>query len=224
MSGFVDINTDKINEEQKMDKNVLTEDLNAFKDAYKNIEEILKQTRRGNAKNKNDIIIKLNQNLMELYNSIDDVKKRIELWENRYGESERRYNDEREWMRNMLLPQYEALNKKLMESGGLSDEDIKKNTKIFQKLRSLGDTAKVLYGGKIKYKRTTRMERKKLMCPKNCCGVSVMKCRCPKSCKHCNCHEIRRLRKKVRTCKKKKRRKKRTKKKRKRRKKRTRRN
>ena len=81
-----------------------------------------------------------------------------------------------------------------------------------------------LYGGKRKYKRTTRMKRKKLMCPKKCCGVPVRKCRCPKSCKHCNCHEIRRLRKKVRTCKKKRRGRKRTKKKRKRRRKRTRRN
>lgn len=81
----------------------------------------------------------------------------------------------------------------------------------------------LLYGGKRKYKRTTRMKRKRLMCPKNCCGVPVTKCGCPKSCKHCNCHEIRRLRKKVRTCKKKRRRRKRTKKKRKRRRKRTRR-
>lgn len=71
-----------------------------------------------------------------------------------------------------------------------------------------------IYGGR---------KSRKLMCPKNCCGVPVTKCGCPKSCKHCNCHEIRRLRKKLRTCKKKRRRRKRTKKKRKRRRKKTRR-
>ena len=43
-------------------------------------------------------------------------------------------------------------------------------------------------------------KRKQLMCPKNCCGVPVMKCGCPKSCPHCNCHEIRRLRKLLKKC------------------------
>ena len=68
-----------------------------------------------------------------------------------------------------------------------------------------------VYGGRKKSKRNKTMGRKsrKLMCPKNCCGVSVSKCGCPKSCRHCNCHEIKRLRKKLRkkSCKKSKRKK-----------------
>lgn len=79
------------------------------------------------------------------------------------------------------------------------------------------------YGGRKKSKRNKRMGRKsrKLMCPKNCCGVSVTKCGCPKSCRHCNCHEIKRLRKKLRkkSCKKSKRKKRRKRKKTKRRRK-----
>ena len=43
--------------------------------------------------------------------------------------------------------------------------------------------------------RRSRKKRKKLMCPKNCCGVPVDKCGCPVSCPHCNCPEIKRLRK-----------------------------
>jgi hypothetical protein len=42
----------------------------------------------------------------------------------------------------------------------------------------------------------------KLMCPKSCCGVSVKKCSCPKSCAYCNCHEIKKLQSKLKTCKK----------------------
>jgi hypothetical protein len=45
-------------------------------------------------------------------------------------------------------------------------------------------------GGK---KKRTR-KKNKLMCPKNCCGLPVLKCGCPESCKHCNCQEIKRLR------------------------------
>lgn len=64
-------------------------------------------------------------------------------------------------------------------------------------------------------------KRKKLMCPKNCCGLPVQKCGCPVSCKHCNCHEIKKLRKKLsRRRKKKKTRRKRKKTRRKRKKKR----
>jgi len=42
-------------------------------------------------------------------------------------------------------------------------------------------------------KKKTR-KKKGLMCAKACCGAPVMKCGCPKSCPHCNCHEIQRLR------------------------------
>lgn len=53
-------------------------------------------------------------------------------------------------------------------------------------------------------KRITRKRtRKSLMCPKNCCGAPVAKCGCKKSCPHCNCHEIKRLRKIVKTLKRK---------------------
>ena len=103
------------------------------------------------------------------------------------------------------------------------DDEFMVHTRFGDPKKRTKPQQEIIYGGKRKYKRTTRMKRKKLMCPKNCCGVPVIKCGCPKSCKHCNCHEIRRLRKKVRTCKKKRRRRKRTKKKRKRRRKRTRR-
>ena len=224
MSGFIAVNTDEISKDQEKDIKELEEEKRGYQDAYNNIEKILKQTRDGNAKNKNDMIIKLNQHLMELYYAIDNVKNKIKLIEDRYGESDQQFKAEKEWMRKRILPQYEDLNQKLIKSGLLTNKEIKTQTKIFQQLYRLGPTANVLYGGKRKYKRATRMKRKKLMCPKNCCGVSVRKCGCPKSCKHCNCHEIRRLRKKVRTCKKKRRRRKRTKKKRKRRRKRTRRN
>ena len=44
-------------------------------------------------------------------------------------------------------------------------------------------------------RRRSRKKRKKLMCPKNCCGVPVNKCGCPVSCPHCNCPEIKRLKK-----------------------------
>ena len=62
--------------------------------------------------------------------------------------------------------------------------------------------------------RRSRKKRKKLMCPKNCCGVPVDKCGCPVSCPHCNCPEIKRLRKLLKKtrkkCVKKKKRKKKT--------------
>ena len=160
---------------------------------------------------------------MQLYNSIDDVKNKMKLIEERYGESDRQHKEVKEWMYGRLMEQYNQLNEELRKKGSLKKEEVKQMQKIFKALDAIGPTANVYYGGKIKYKRTTRMKRKRLMCPKNCCGVPVTKCGCPKSCKHCNCHEIRRLRKKVRTCKKKRRRRKRTKKKRKRRRKRTRR-
>ena len=227
MSGFVELDTNEINENQTYDKKILQEHLKAYKDAYKNIEKILKQTREGNVKNKNDMVIKLNQNLMELYDAINGVKNKIKLIEERYGESDRQYKAEKKWIMGRLLNQYQELEKKLLKSQFKGeykerDKEIKKMTKIFQELRARGPTANVLYGGK-KSKYNTRMKRKKLMCPKNCCGVPVTKCRCPKSCKHCNCHEIRRLRKKLRTLKKKRCGRKRTKKKRRRRRKKTRR-
>ena len=62
--------------------------------------------------------------------------------------------------------------------------------------------------------RRSRKKRKKLMCPKNCCGVPVDDCGCPVSCPHCNCPEIKRLRKQLKKtrkkCVKKKKRKKKT--------------
>ena len=43
-----------------------------------------------------------------------------------------------------------------------------------------------------------RRKKKGLMCPKNCCGLPVIKCNCSKYCGHCNCKEIQRLRKLLR--------------------------
>tara|TARA_B100001758_G_scaffold179222_1_gene155981 strand:+ start:6712 stop:8925 length:2214 start_codon:yes stop_codon:yes gene_type:complete len=51
--------------------------------------------------------------------------------------------------------------------------------------------------------RRSRKKRKKLMCPKNCCGVPVDDCGCPVSCPHCNCPEIKRLRKQLKKTRKK---------------------
>ena len=56
-----------------------------------------------------------------------------------------------------------------------------------------------------KRRKNTR-KRKQLRCPKKCCGILVTKCGCLKSCPHCNCHEIKRLRKLLKKCRSKKRR------------------
>lgn len=58
------------------------------------------------------------------------------------------------------------------------------------KMRAAAARPRKIFGG-----RRSRKKRKKLMCPKNCCGVPVDKCGCPVSCPHCNCPEIKRLRK-----------------------------
>ncbi len=58
MSGYVEVHTNEISKNQENDKKKLQEDLKSYKDAYDNIEKILKQTREGNAKNKNNMIIK----------------------------------------------------------------------------------------------------------------------------------------------------------------------
>tara|TARA_B110000008_G_scaffold276968_1_gene317308 strand:+ start:2805 stop:4307 length:1503 start_codon:yes stop_codon:yes gene_type:complete len=84
---------------------------------------------------------------------------------------------------------------------GIANSDSLKVDFVF----GIGNTS----GGK---KKKTR-KRKKLMCPKNCCGDSVIKCGCPESCPHCNCQEIKRLRKLLRKKTKKRKKKKRTKKK-----------
>ena len=44
---------------------------------------------------------------------------------------------------------------------------------------------------------TERKVDGKLLCPEVCCGAPVMECSCGPECKHCNCHEIQRLAKKV---------------------------
>ena len=66
---------------------------------------------------------------------------------------------------------------------------------------TFGTTSEIDGGRK---KRTRK--RNKLMCPKNCCGLPVIKCGCPETCPHCNCQEIKRLRRllKRKTCKKRK--------------------
>ncbi|MBC8294298.1 MAG: hypothetical protein H8E55_00660 [Pelagibacterales bacterium] len=91
---------------------------------------------------------------------------------------------------------------------------IQEQAKLIAQQRQKG----LIYGGKKKSKYNKRMT-KKLMCPKNCCGLPVLKCNCPKSCGHCNCQEIKRLRRLLRkkTRKRKKHRKRNTKKRRKKR-------
>ena len=116
----------------------------------------------------------------------------------------------------------EELSKKIdLLEKNLKDAEWKEFKRASKKEVEEEKPQKYMYGGKKKSKRNKRMGRKsrKLMCPKNCCGVSVTKCGCPKSCRHCNCHEIKRLRKKLRkkSCKKSKRKKRRKRKKTKRR-------
>jgi len=97
----------------------------------------------------------------------------------------------------------------------VSTKQVKERTNLFQKLRK----SPALYGGVRKKSKYNKRMTKKLMCPKNCCGLPVLKCNCPKSCGHCNCQEIKRLRRLLRkkTRKRKKHRKRNTKKRRKKR-------
>ena len=94
MSGeFVELDTKEISNNQENERKKLQEDLKSYEDVYKNMEKILKQTREGNSKNKNDMIIKLNQHLMKLYYAIDNVKKQMKLIDDRYGESDKQYKE-----------------------------------------------------------------------------------------------------------------------------------
>tara|TARA_B110000444_G_C18762459_1_gene558282 strand:+ start:398 stop:1015 length:618 start_codon:yes stop_codon:yes gene_type:complete len=97
----------------------------------------------------------------------------------------------------------------------VSTKQVKERTNLFQKLRK----SPAIYGGGRKKSKYNKRMTKKLMCPKNCCGLPVLKCNCPKSCGHCNCQEIKRLRRLLRkkTRKRKKHRKRNTKKRRKKR-------
>ena len=169
----------------------------------------------------------MKENLKLLSDQISNTIIDIEILDSEFKKNAKPVLEDIKWKRTKLREHWNELEKKLKNSQyknqpQLTDGDIKERTAVFHELRKIGSTAQVLFGGRKKSKRTKRMGKKsrKLMCPKNCCGVSVTKCRCPKSCPHCNCHEIRRLRKKQRTCKKK-RRKKRTKKKRRRKRNRT---
>jgi hypothetical protein len=94
-------------------------------------------------------------------------------------------------------------------------EAVKERTALFGELYS----SPAIYGGVRKKSKYNKRMTKKLMCPKNCCGLPVLKCNCPKSCGHCNCQEIKRLRRLLRkkTRKRKKHRKRNTKKRRKKR-------
>jgi hypothetical protein len=97
----------------------------------------------------------------------------------------------------------------------VTTKKVKKRTALFGELYS----SPALYGGVRKKSKYNKRMTKKLMCPKNCCGLPVLKCNCPKSCGHCNCQEIKRLRRLLRkkTRKRKKHRKRNTKKRRKKR-------
>ena len=215
---FVEIDTVNVAREQKAELEKEKENLEIISEQYINVKGMLdKTTDEGDKK-------LLKDNLKELGKQISTMAMSIEEKRKQFNKNTKPVLDDMNWKREQMIIQWNDLNNKLLNKQILEPEEIKAMQKIFKELRATGSTANVLYGGKRKYKRTTRMKRKKLMCPKKCCGVPVRKCGCPKSCKHCNCHEIRRLRKKVRTCKKKRRRRKRTKKKRKRRRKRTRRN
>jgi len=216
---YIELNAVDVAREQQKELEKAKEDLEMISDQYMNVKGMLDKTNDESDKEL------LKKNLKELGENITTMAMSIEEKRKQFDKNAKPVIDDINWKIKQLDKEWMGFHNKLLKKGKLdSNREVKDMRKVFQDRREISSLNKNLYGGKRKYKRTTRMKRKKLMCPKNCCGVPVRKCRCPKSCKHCNCHEIRRLRKKVRTCKKKRRGRKRTKKKRKRRRKRTRRN
>ena len=117
-----------------------------------------------------------------------------------------------EWTRADLQ---RKLTKAFKNPNPVDTKAVKDRTELFGELYS----SSALYGGLRKKSKYNKRMTKKLMCPKNCCGLPVLKCNCPKSCGHCNCQEIKRLRRLLRkkTRKRKKHRKRNTKKRRKKR-------
>ena len=219
---FVELNTQDIVSDQEKGLKEKNDYLNLLNEQYINVNMML-----INAKNKSEKE-SLEKNLQFLSNEISNTIIKIELLDNEFKKNAKPVFDEIEWKKKKLKEHWNELEKKLTNSQyknqpQLTNQEIIDRTKTFQALYELGPTRKVYFGGrKKKSKRNKRMGRKsrKLMCPKNCCGVSVSKCGCPKSCRHCNCHEIKRLRKLLRkkSCKKGKKRKRSKTKKRRRRK------
>jgi hypothetical protein len=216
MSEFVALDTQEIAIDQKKSLQEKKEYLDLLNEQYINVNKML-----INAKNQSEKE-SLKQNLQFLSNQISNTIIAIELLDTEFKKNAEPVLDDVAWKKKKLLEHWKKLEEKLKNSQykhqpQFTDKDIKDRTKTFQALRKLGPTANVYFGGRKKSKRNKRMGRKsrKLMCPKNCCGVSVSKCGCPKSCRHCNCHEIKRLRKLLRkkSCKKSKRKKRRKRKK-----------
>ena len=96
-----------------------------------------------------------------------------------------------EWTRADLQ---RKLTKALKNPNPVSTKKVKERTALFGELYS----SPAIYGGGKKKSKYNKRMTKKLMCPKNCCGLPVLKCNCPKSCGHCNCQEIKRLRRLLR--------------------------
>ena len=216
MSKFVELNTQDIAKDQEKGVKEKNDYLNLLNEQYINVNNML-----INAKNKSEKE-SLKQNLQFLSNEISNTIIKIELLDNEFKKNAQPVLDVVAWKKKKLLDHWKKLEEKLKNSQyknqpQLTNQEIRDRTKTFQALYELGPTGKVYFGGRKKSKRNKRMGRKsrKLMCPKNCCGVSVSKCGCPKSCRHCNCHEIKRLRKLLRkkSCKKSKRKKRRKRKK-----------
>jgi len=210
MSEFVALDTQEIANDQKNSLQEKREYLDLLNEQYINVNKML-----INSKNESEKEV-LKQNLQFLSNQISNTIIAIETLDTEFNKNAKPVLDLVAWKKKKLLEHWKKLEEKLINSQyknqpQLTDQNIKDRTKTFQALRKLGPTANVYFGGRKKSKRNKRMGRKsrKLMCPKNCCGVSVSKCGCPKSCRHCNCHEIKRLRKKLRkkSCKKSKRKK-----------------
>ena len=206
---FVQLNTGDVAREQEKELEKAKQDLEIISDQYINVKGMLDKTTDEGDKNL------LKDNLKKLGKEITTKAMSIEEKRKQFDKNAKPVIDDINWKIKQLDIQWDKFDKKLKEKGRLdNDREVKDMRKVFQDRRKISHLNKYLFGGKRKYKRTTRMKRKSLRCP--CpCRKSVKKCVCKKKCRKCNCRAIRRLRKKLKSCKKKTRRRKRTRKKRK---------
>lgn len=158
----------------------------------------VKPTTRSSVKNREsvyeldvDALIedeKKNQELLKKYN------KTVEEWKKTpfYKPKKKK---ELSGLANQL--EFQLRNRKDREMTNSLIQTKNPNIKHYAKMGKDKDGNVIIPKGVIVSKggRRSRKKRKKLMCPKNCCGVPVDKCGCPISCPHCNCHEIQKLKK-----------------------------
>ena len=183
MNGFVLVNTGDVAREQKAELEKEKENLEMISEQYINVKGMLDKTNDESDKKL------LKDNLKELGKQISTMAMSIEEKRKQFDKNAKPVIDDMNWKREQMIIQWNDLNNKLLNKQILEPEEIKAMQKIFKELHATGSTANVYYGGKIKYKRTTRMKRKRLRCP--CpCRKSVKKCVCKKNCRKCNCSGI----------------------------------